>query len=110
VRDFLSRDKEQNLKVVTAGIKVLERMAGKGKGSKADDEYRLVQVRYSTVLCSSHSYKMCVVVLYSMLGHLSALYRLPSLILRHSRVNGMLFHFCYRTALPLLCHTSLRVK
>ena len=47
VRDFLARDKEQNLKVVTAGIKVLERMAGKGKGSKADDEYRLVQVRTS---------------------------------------------------------------
>ena len=47
MRDFLARDKEQNLKVVTAGIKVLERMAGKGKGSKADDEYRLVQVRTS---------------------------------------------------------------
>lgn len=33
---------------MTAGIKVLERMAGKGKGSKADDEYRLVQVRTTT--------------------------------------------------------------
>jgi hypothetical protein len=43
VRDFMSRDKEQNLKIVTAGIKVLERMANKGKGSKEDD-YRLVQV------------------------------------------------------------------
>jgi hypothetical protein len=39
----MSRDKEQNLKIVTAGIKVLERMANKGKGSKEDD-YRLVQV------------------------------------------------------------------
>lgn len=39
----MSRDKEQNLKIVTAGIKVLERMANKGKGAKEDD-YRLVQV------------------------------------------------------------------
>lgn len=59
MRDFLSRDKEQNLKVVTAGIKVLERMAGKGKGSKADDEYRLVQVRthyYETSVISIIQY------------------------------------------------------
>ena len=46
----MSRDKEQNLKVVTAGIKVLERMANKGKGAKSEDEYRLVQVRRYTSL------------------------------------------------------------
>ena len=40
----MGRDKEQNLKVVTAGIKVLERMANKGKGAKIEDDYRLVQV------------------------------------------------------------------
>ena len=44
LRDFMGRDKEQNLKVVTAGIKVLERMANKGKGAKIEDDYRLVQV------------------------------------------------------------------
>ena len=37
-------DKEGSLKVVTAGIKVLERMAHKGKGKPDKDEYRLVQV------------------------------------------------------------------
>ena len=53
----MGRDKEQNLKVVTAGIKVLERMANKGKGAKIEDDYRLVQVSvwydtlYDVMLC-----------------------------------------------------------
>lgn len=50
---------------MTAGIKVLERMAGKGKGSKADDEYRLVQVR-------THYYKMFV--MYTGGHHFYAMY------------------------------------
>jgi hypothetical protein len=38
---------DDKLKIVTAGIKVLERM-DKGKGSKGGEEYRLVQVH---ILC-----------------------------------------------------------
>ena len=43
-------DKDERLKVVTAGIKVLERMAAKGKGREKEnsDDYRLVQVRNVT--------------------------------------------------------------
>ena len=43
VREFMLSDRDERLKIVTAGIKVLERMANKGKGAKADEDYRLVQ-------------------------------------------------------------------
>ena len=53
VRDFMHSDQDERLKVVTAGVKVLERMAPlKGNGSKTEkstEEYRLVQVRYIPV-------------------------------------------------------------
>ena len=53
VRDFMHSDQDERLKVVTAGVKVLERMAPlKGKGSKTEkstEEYRLVQVRHIPV-------------------------------------------------------------
>ena len=50
-------DKEGSLKVVTAGIKVLERMAHKGKGKPDKDEYRLVQVRMIFLLFSQCNFK-----------------------------------------------------
>ena len=49
VRDFMNGDKDERLKVVTAGIKVLERMPppkGKGNSQVNSNDYRLVQVRH----------------------------------------------------------------